>query len=221
MKPILAPLHLEDRTTPSTLPAGFTEQVLVTGIHSPTSMSVAADGRVFIASQNGEVHILQNGNLLPGVFMDIDTPGGGEGGLVGLTLDPNFLTNGYIYAYYLVGSVDGSAEFNRVSRFTANGNIVQPGSEKILINLDPIVAPAGSYTHNGGAMHFGADGRLYIATGDNVDPPSAQRLDSLRGKVLRINSDGTIPSDNPVSFNGVSGTTTGKYRAIYAMGLRN
>lgn len=212
---------LDDRITPTTLLSGFTEQVIVTGLDSPTTMTVAPDGRIFVALQNGAVRIIQDGNLLPTPFIEIATPGGGEGGLVGFALDPDFLNNNFVYAYYLVPSVNGSAEYNRVSRFTANGNIVQPGSERVLLNLDPIVAPAGSYTHNGGAMHFGTDGRLYIATGDNVDPTSSQRLDSTRGKILRINSDGTIPHDNPTTFQGVPGTTSGIHRSIYAIGFRN
>jgi glucose/arabinose dehydrogenase len=212
---------LEDRLTPSTLPPGFTEQVIATGINSPTTMSLAGDGRIFVAQQNGDVRIIQGGNLLPTSLIHINTLNFGENGLVGLTLDPNFASNGYFYAYYLVGSDDGSPDFNRVSRFTATGNIADPASEKILLNLDPIAPPASSYTHNGGAMHFGQDGKLYITTGDNIDGPSAQNLDSFGGKVLRINPDGTIPADNPTHFQGVSGTTTGEHRAIYAIGFRN
>lgn len=214
-------LPLEDRITPTTLPAGFNEQVVMTGLNNPSCMTVAPDGRIFVALQNGEVRIIQDGNMLPTPFIDLDTPGSGEGGLVGFTLDPNFQDNGYFYTYYLVPGANGSNEFNRVSRFTANGNSASINSEQVLLNLDPIVAPAGSYAHNGGAMHFGLDGKLYIATGDNLDPPSAQRLDLFRGKILRINTDGTIPADNPTSFQGVNGSTNGLYRAIYAIGLRN
>ncbi len=217
----LLALQLEDRLTPSTLLSGFNEQVIATGLNNPTTMSIADDGRIFVALQNGEVRIIQGGAVLPTPLLDIDTPGGGEGGLVGFALDPDFINNSFFYAYYLVPSVNGSAEFNRVSRFTADGNSVVPNSEVILLNLDPIVAPAGSYTHNGGAMHFGLDGKLYIATGDNVDPQSSQDLNSFRGKILRINPDGTIPADNPTSFQGVSGTTSGTHRAIYAIGFRN
>lgn len=214
--------HLDERIVPaSLLPPGFTEQVIVTGLPSPTTMSLAPDGRIFVALQHGEVRVIQDGNLLPTPFLTVSTIGDGERGLVGFALDPNFQSNGYVYAYYLVPALNGSDEFNRVSRFTANGNAVVPGSEVVLMNLDPLIAPAGSFAHNGGAMHFGNDGKLYIATGDNVDPMSSQRLDSLRGKILRINPDGTIPADNPSSFQGVSGTTQGIYRAIYAIGLRN
>jgi len=213
---------LDERIVPATLlPLGFTEQVIVTGLASPTTMSIAPDGRIFVALQHGEVRVIQDGNLLPTPFLTLNTLGDGERGLVGFTLDPNFEANSFVYAYYLVPAANGLEEFNRVSRFTADGNIVRPGSEVVLMDLDPLIHPAGSFAHNGGALHFGLDGKLYIATGDQVDPTSAQRLDTLRGKILRINSDGTIPPDNPSSFQGVSGTTHGIYRSIYAMGFRN
>src|SRR5437762_4925971 len=110
---------LEDRLTPSTLPTGFTEQMIATGINNPTTMTMADDGRIFVAQQNGDIRIIQGGSLLPTPLVHINTLANGENGLVGLTLDPNFLTNGFFYAYYLVGSVDGTPDFNRVSRFTA------------------------------------------------------------------------------------------------------
>jgi len=140
----------------------------------------------------------------------------GERGLLGIAFDPNFATNGYIYIYYTVPSVPN----NRVSRFTTSAgdpNMADPASEFVLLDLDPLLFN----NHNGGAMHFGPDGMLYIATGDNTrysDPAdlAAQSLDTLLGKILRISPDGTIPTDNP--FYGVA---TGNNRAIYAMGLRN
>ena len=87
------------------------------------------------------------------------------------------------------------------------------GSEKVLIDIDNL---GTSTLHNGGSIHFGIDGKLYISTGDNVQGGVAQTLTSLFGKVLRLNPDGSIPADDPFST-----TATGAFRAIWAMGLRN
>ncbi|MBD0325348.1 MAG: PQQ-dependent sugar dehydrogenase, partial [Pyrinomonadaceae bacterium] len=134
----------------------------------------------------------------------------GERGLLGLAFDPNFSSNQFIYFYYTVTS---TPRHNRVSRFTANGDVVVPGSEVVILELNDLTAATN---HNGGAMHFGEDGKLYIAVGENANAANSQTLNNLLGKMLRINSDGSIPSDNPF-FN----TATGQNRAIWALGLRN
>jgi glucose/arabinose dehydrogenase len=105
-----------------------------------------------------------------------------------------------------------------VSRFTLDGDSAAPGSERILFEGDDQSklggkVPAG---HQGGAIHFGADGKLYVAIGEQTAETPAQALDSLLGKILRINPEGTIPDDNPFV-----GETSGKYRAIWARGCRN
>src|SRR5437762_1285642 len=100
------------------------------------------------------------------------------------------------------------------ARFTANGDLVTKYSEKILVDLTNLSAATN---HNGGAIHFGpADGKLYIATGDNNDGDNAQNIKTLLGKILRINSDGSIPADNPFYANAI-----GSNKSIWAIGLRN
>ncbi|MEJ7709153.1 MAG: PQQ-dependent sugar dehydrogenase [Pyrinomonadaceae bacterium] len=131
-------------------------------------------------------------------------------GFSGIAFDPNFSTNKYLYLYYTATS---PTIHNRVSRFTASGDVVVPGSEVKLLELNDL---SSATNHNGGAMHFGLDGKLYIAVGENANPPNAQTLSNLLGKVLRINRDGTIPPDNPFYD-----TATGANRAIWALGLRN
>jgi glucose/arabinose dehydrogenase len=105
-----------------------------------------------------------------------------------------------------------------ISRFTARGDVAAPGSEVVLLRGDDQNRLGGSVSagHQGGALHFGKDGKLYIAIGEHTAREPAQRLDTLLGKLLRINPDGTIPEDNPFSKR-----TKGKYRAIWAIGLRN
>lgn len=107
---------------------------------------------------------------------------------------------------------------NRVSRFTANGDIAVAGSEAVILDLNNL---SSATNHNGGAIHFGPDGKLYIAVGENANAANSQSLGNLLGKLLRINSDGTIPSDNPTTFPGIAGSPSGINRAIWTVGLRN
>jgi glucose/arabinose dehydrogenase len=196
--------------TAATLPAGFAETQVATGLSNATAMAFAPDGRLFVCQQGGQLRVIKNGALLPTPFLTVTTDPSGERGLLGLAFHPNFASNGFIYIYYTVSS---APIHNRVSRFTANGDVVAAGSEVVILELDNL---SGATNHNGGAMHFGADGKLYIAVGENATPSNSQTLANLHGKMLRINSDGTIPTDNPF-FN----TATGKNRAIWALGLRN
>jgi glucose/arabinose dehydrogenase len=209
---------LEDRSVPVTLPSGFAESVFASGLTNPTQMAVAPDGRVFVAEQGGTLRVIQNGALLPTPFLSLSVDSTGERGLVGVALDPNFATNGFVYVYHTVAAVGGAAPFNQVSRFTANGNVAVPGSEVDILSLDPL---SSATNHNGGPLQFGPDGKLYVAVGENNNGPNAQSLTNRLGKVLRINPDGSIPADNPTAFDGLSGTTSGANRAIWAVGLRN
>ena len=192
----------------ATLPAGFSE-TQVAGLANPTAMEIAPDGRVFVCLQGGHLRVIKNGALLSTPFLTVNTDATGERGLLGIAFDPNFTTNNFIYIYYTVPS---SPRFNRVSRFTANGDVVVPGSEQVIFTLDNLSAT----NHNGGAIHFGPDGNLYIAAGENAVTDNSQTLSNVLGKILRINADGSIPGDNPF-FNLASG----KNRAIWALGLRN
>ena len=206
---------LETRTVPATLPPGFNVSVVATTMTSPTALVEAPDGRLFVAEQRGVLRIIDGTGLLPTPAIDLSSRinDQGERGLLGLELDPNFTANGYIYLYY----TRADPLNNRVSRFRVTGNTIDPNSELVLVDLDPLFAT----NHNGGAIHFGGDGKLYVAIGENANPPLSQSLTTRHGKILRINSDGTIPADNPTAFAGITGTTTGVNRAIFAVGFRN
>ena len=193
----------------ATLPAGFTESQ-ISGISGPTAMELAPDGRLFVCQQGGQLRVIKNGALLPTPFVTLNVDPSGERGLLGVAFDPNFASNQFVYVYYTVPT---APRHNRVSRFTANGDVAAPGSELILLELDNL---SGATNHNGGAIHFGPDGKLYVAVGENANGANSQTLSNLLGKMLRINSDGSIPADNPF-FN----TATGNNRAIWALGLRN
>lgn len=195
-----------------TVPAGFTVAPYATGFsHDVTAATFAPDGRMFVTELLGAIRIVDaGGSLLPTPFAQINVIDGGERGLLGIALDPDFGTNGYVYIYYTTGE-DGI--HNRISRLTANGNTAVPGSEVVLVDLESL---SGASNHNGGAMAFGPDDKLYVAVGDNANPTLAPSLTSRFGKMLRYNPDGTIPGDNPLV-----GSTSGDFQAIWATGLRN
>jgi glucose/arabinose dehydrogenase len=197
------------------LPSGFTESRVVSGLTDPTDMEFAPDGRLFVAEQAGRVRIAKPDGTLS-TFLNISTKvnSSGERGLQSLTFDPSFSSNHYVYLQYTKKATSTTPVHNRVVRVTAdaNGTKVVSGSEKLIFQL-------GNQTsdhHMGGAIDFGTDGKLYIATGDNETPNNAQQLTNLFGKMLRINKDGTIPTDNPFYP-----TASGNNRAIWALGLRN
>lgn len=199
-----------NRVTPAaTLPAGFSETLVASGLIGPTSMDFAPDGRLFVCLQSGQLRVIKNGSLLPTPFVSLTVNALGERGLLGVAFDPNFAANNFVYVYYTAPS---PAIHNRVSRFTANGDVAVAGSEVVLVDLENLTET----NHNGGAIHFGPDGKLYIAVGENANPANSQILTNRLGKVLRINSDGSIPADNPF-FS----TATGANRSIWALGLRN
>jgi glucose/arabinose dehydrogenase len=199
-----------ERAAAATLPAGFTETRVATGISAPTAMAFAPDARLFVCEQGGRLRVIKNGALLSAPFLTVTVSSAGERGLLGVAFDPNFASNHFVYVYYTATT---PTIHNRVSRFTANGDVAVAGSELVLLNLNDL---SGATNHNGGAMHFGPDGKLYVAVGENANGSNSQTLANLLGKILRLNADGTIPTDNPF-FS----TATGVNRAIWSMGLRN
>ncbi|MFO1417470.1 MAG: PQQ-dependent sugar dehydrogenase [Methylotetracoccus sp.] len=198
------------------VPQGFVDELYVSGIGRPTAMEFAPDGRLFVLEQTGRVRVVTAGGaLLAAPFATLVVDSSGERGLLGIAFDPSFAKNRYVYLYY---TVPGSPSHNRVSRFTANGDTVLAGSEKVILDLDPLGAAT---FHNGGTIRFGSDGKLYVAVGENTVSANAQSLTTRLGKMLRINADGTIPADNPATFPGIAGSTSGVYRSIWAVGFRN
>ncbi|HKR58883.1 MAG TPA: PQQ-dependent sugar dehydrogenase [Pyrinomonadaceae bacterium] len=200
-------------TWAATLPAGFTETI-ITGLSVPTAMTFAPDGRLFVCQQTGALRVIKNGALLAAPFLTLSVDFNGERGLLGVAFDPNFPTNNFIYVYYTVPT---APIHNRVSRFTANGDVVVPGSEVVILELNNL---SSATNHNGGAIHFGADNKLYVAVGENANSANAQTFSNLLGKMLRINTDpaNLIPTDNPY-FNDPN--VSGINKAIWALGLRN
>jgi glucose/arabinose dehydrogenase len=153
----------------------------------PWEIAFAPDGRIFFTERVGNLRVIENGQLNPEPVAILDV-GTVEGGLLGLALDPNFGQNHFLYLYYTY--FEFPLTYNKVVRFTEKDNSLL--DEFILVDKIP-----GAAIHDGGRLKFGPDEKLYITTGDAGNSSAAQDLNSLSGKILRINPDGTIPSDNP------------------------
>ena len=185
----------------------------VTGLNAATAMAQAPDGRLFVTQQGGALRVVKNGVLLSAPFLSLAVDAAGERGLLGVALHPSFASNGWVYVHYTTAS---GGTHNRVSRFTASAgdpDLVQSGSEVMLVDLPAL---SGATNHNGGALHFGVDGKLYVGVGDNASSGNSASLGTPLGKLLRFNDDGSIPTDNPHVA-----TQSGLARAIWARGLRN
>lgn len=193
----------------ATFPTGFVSTQVAVGLSSPTAMAFSPDGGLFVCEKTGRLRVIKNDVLQTKPFLTVTVSSSGERGLLGVAFDPNFAVNQFVYIYYTATS---PAIHNRISRFTASGDTALANSEIVILDLDNL----GATNHNGGAIHFGPDGKLYAAVGENAVPSNSQTLDNLLGKMLRIDPDGTIPTDNPFYA-----TTTGRNRAIWALGLRN
>jgi len=170
-------------------------ELVASGLFVPWSIVFTDEDRMLITERNGKLRIFRAGTLLEKplkVFNDVAS--GGEEGLMGLALDPDYKNNKFIFVSYAYDK--GDKLIVKVVRFKDNGDSLS--GEKIIIdNL-----PAEKY-HAGCRLRFGPDGKLYVTTGDAGERQSAQDVNSLYGKILRINSDGTIPSDNPFPKNPV------------------
>jgi aldose sugar dehydrogenase len=170
----------------------------------PTNMAFAPDGRLlYVEKETGKIRVVRDGRLLPEPFARLAVSGGGESGLLGLALDPHFETEPFVYVYF-TSSADGR---NHIARIRASASNPDRGGAPQ--NLLTLLTASG--IHNGGDLAFGADGKLYATVGETGDSALAQERSSLGGKVLRLNPDGSVPSDNPF----------GPHSPVFTLGLRN
>ena len=214
-------------------PSHITLMPVATGFDAITDITNSGDSRLFVAEQGGTIRIVQGGSTVPTPFLDISTRVicCGERGLLGLAFHPNYASNHFFYVNYTY-LAEGNALRSRISRFTASASdpdVADPNSESILLEF------AQPYdNHNGGTLHFGPDGYLYIGAGDggsSYDPENnGQSKDVLLGKILRIDVNSTtgadcgiapgrnygIPAGNPYA-DGAGGACD----EIWAYGLRN
>ncbi len=232
------------------LPDGFVNEPVVSGLLAPRAFDWTPDGRLLILERGSassedinfaSLRIFKNGALLPARALTLNVCGDGERGALGLTVDPGFASNGYIYLYYTRQSGASSAcgyqtytqnisgPRNRVARFTMNGDSVDTASEKVLI--DSIATDVG--VHNAGDLAFDDNGFLYISTGDGGISTLSPLTSTLNGKILRIKPDGSMrgysTAGNP--FDTAAGArycatalpdnSSNPCREVYAYGLRN
>lgn len=202
----------------ATLPAGFAETRVAEGLN-PVTMSFAPDGRLFLCEKPGRLRMVVDSMMVAQPVLDLSdkVDSWNERGLLSVCFDPEFAANGWIYVYYTHNRnpEDGrhTSSNNRVSRFTLTGNVADPASEMVILELTNL---SKTGWHNGGGLGFGKDGKLYIGTGENNNGPYAQDGGNLLGKLLRLNRDGSIPEDNP-HYREFKDNN----RAIAALGLRN
>jgi glucose/arabinose dehydrogenase len=160
---------------------GYKTEILAENLDIPWAIDFLPNGTMIFTERVGRVSILDNGTTK--TVGNINVTQMGESGLLGIAVDPEFNTNKFVYLYYT------GQNGNRISRFNLNGKL-----ENETILIDNI--PSGSI-HNGGRLKFGPDGKLYATTGESGNPSLAQDINSLGGKILRLNKDGSVPSDNP------------------------
>jgi glucose/arabinose dehydrogenase len=241
------------RTSSLQLPAGFVEEVFVGNLLSPRTFAWTPDGRMLIVERGSNtshdanlysIRVVKDGALLPTRAYTRAVCGDGERGFLGLTADPNFAQNGFLYIYYTAYGPDETGcrygtfaagqpgPRNRISRITMTGDVIDPNSEVILV--DNIASDTG--IHNSGDLAFGADGYLYASTGDSyLSPNPSQLLDSLNGKILRIRplpQGGYATEGNPYDADpdawycgtnppGSNASSSGPCKEIFARGFRN
>ena len=244
---------LASHATAITLPPGFSATQLFPSatLGKPTALAFAPDGSILITLQGGDLRVAQAGAVLgaPALSLGARLCSNSERGLLGVAVDPRFAVNRFVYLYYTFRKFPAALDpcplnqptsadnpVNRVSRFVLPpSNVIDPQTELVL--FDNIISPNGN--HNGGDLHFGKDGFLYVSIGDGGadyagDSGAGGSNDAARdkhkalGKILRIDRNGGIPPSNP--FQGAQsgrcnvdgGTTVGFHcQETYAWGLRN
>lgn len=207
-EPPLTPVNASEFPDPD----DYAWQLIASNLVRPVDLQADGSGRLFVVEKIGHIHILENGLLIDSPFLNIEervNDSSNEMGLLGLAFHPNYAQNGYFFVNYT-----GSGGDTFISRFRVSGNpyLADPGSEANLLRINQPFP-----NHNGGTLQFGPDGYLYAGLGDGGaagDPfGNAQNLDTLLGKILRLDVDSAepyaVPPDNPFGDE------------IWAYGLRN
>ncbi len=222
---------------------GFEAQPIVSGLNIPTAFAFAPNGKIFIGEKGGVIRLIENEVLLQNPVITLpDVNTSGDRGLLGLVVDPSFSTNGFIYVFYTrennpvlpdgpkTGVLRRLTVVNNVAVFSSSqiilgsveGSVPQPSCTNFPVTSDCVLSD--SLAHSTGGLRFGSDGKLWVSMGDGsgfngADPLAlrSQSIDALSGKILRINTDGTAPIDNPF----YDGNNTSNRSKVWALGLRN
>jgi len=177
-----------------------TVQTVAKNLTIPWSIDWTPDGTMLFTERDGHLRVVKDGQLLEDPLLSLGV-GDVEGGMLGIAVDPNYLENNYIYIYYTYNEFLSTS--NKLVRYQLSDDVLV--EDKVLLEGIP-----GGPFHDGGRIQFGPDEKLYVTTGEAGNPDLSQDLNSLGGKILRINSDGTIPEDNPWDNS-----------PIYSIGHRN
>ncbi|MCB9762828.1 MAG: PQQ-dependent sugar dehydrogenase [Alphaproteobacteria bacterium] len=187
-------------------PAGAVEvdvEVVTSGLTIPWGVAFLPDGAMLITERDGLLRRVEADGTLAGTpVATVAVSASGEGGLLGIALDPEFESNRAFYLYY---TSDDGGSHNQVERWTLAESGLAASADRVI--LDDI--PAGLY-HNGGRLRFGPEGALYVTTGDARTPGNSQDMGTLAGKILRVEPDGSVPADNPDPSS-----------PVYVSGVRN
>ena len=175
-------------------------KIIATNLQKPWALTFG-DGKIFFTEKVGRLRVVDNGTLVNESVADFRVADISDAGLLGVTTHPDFVQNHFMYVYYTYK--EGDKLWNKVLRITvSNDKLVDA---QVILDKIP-----GAEFDDGGVIKFGPDKKLYIGTGDATDQNAAQDLTSLAGKILRLNDDGSIPSDNPIPNS-----------PIYSLGHRN
>jgi len=202
--------------SPAPVPAGFAQTQLAHGLSKPIAIAFAPNGDIYVGEQGGSILIYRSGAVLATPLVTLpNVYSQGECGLLGMALDPNYASNGYIYLSYVLSTTSSTGvvqPYARLSRFTVAGGAINTATEKVLYQGNQLQ----NLHHAGNDLKVGPDGKLWWSVGDNVPSISnGEALSNIYGKILRFNLDGSVPADNP--FVNIPSAV----HAIYAYGLRN
>lgn len=178
-------------------------EVISENLYVPWAIDISSEGKLYFTERSGAIRIIENGKLRvqPLITFRASFISDGEGGLMGIALDPNYSQNHYMYVMH--SYAEGNRIYNRVVRLVESNN--SASIDRIILDKIP-----GGRIHNGGRLKIGPDKKLYITTGDAGNSALAQDSRSTAGKILRIELDGSIPKDNPISNS-----------PVYSLGHRN
>lgn len=178
-------------------------EVIAENLYVPWAIDISDAGDLYFTERSGSIRIIKDGklNTQPLITLPVPFISQGEGGLMGIALDPDFSQNNYLYVMHTY--TEDNQIYNRVVRLVINENIAS--IDRVLIDKIP-----GGQIHNGGRIKIGPDQNLYITTGDAGNSALSQDPTSTAGKILRIKLDGSIPDDNPIVNS-----------PIYSLGHRN
>jgi glucose/arabinose dehydrogenase len=186
-------------------------RVMAEGLEYPTNIIALPDDRIVLTEQIGKTLIFNSNGTLLNTIQLPDNYFEEGAGLLGVAADPQFANNHFLYLYYTYTKNNDTSNSNNSSTKIFNKVIRAQEKNNSLVDIQTIIdnIPA-SKLHNGGALKFGPDGKLFISVGDTTESKLSQNLSSFAGKILRLNPDGTIPDDNPFENS-----------SIYSYGHRN